>query len=298
MTNILITGGTGLVGRRLISLLLKEGYTVGVLSRRDVKLKNVQSFLWTDFTVDIEALRFADVIVHLAGANVGEKRWTRNRKKEITNSRVATAELIRKGLFDNKIKIDAFICASAVGFYGEGADDVLTEKSSNVTKDFLSDVCEEWENKAQDFSSICRVASVRIGFVLDKNADGFKKLVKPVRFGIGASLGTGNQYMSWIHLDDLVHIFLTVIKDDCFSGPVNACSPNPLTNSELTKKVARHLQKPLFMPNVPQIILRLLLGEMADLALVGYRVFPKKLIDHGFTFQYPTLEGSLKEIYN
>ena len=197
-----------------------------------------------------------------------------------------------------KIEIDAFISASGVGFYGEGGDEILTEESPNVTKDFLSGVCEQWENKAEEFSGMCRSASVRIGFVLDKNADGFNKLVQPIRFGVGASLGSGNQYMSWVHLDDLTQIFLTVIKDETFSGPVNACSPNPLTNNDLTKKVAKHLHKPLFMPNVPRMVIKVLLGEMGDLALVGNRVLPAKLLKQGFKFKYPILEDALKEIYN
>ena len=297
MKNILITGATGLVGRRLITLLLKNGYQVGVLSRGAVDIVGVKSFLWSSVEVDLEALIFADVIVHLAGANVGEKRWTANRKKEIIDSRVGTAELIRTGLVDNDIKIDAFISASGVGFYGEGGDEILTEKSPNVTKDFLSGVCEQWENKAEEFSGLCRSASVRIGFVLDKNADGFNKLVQPIRFGVGAALATGNQYMSWIHLDDLAEIFLTVIENQSLSGPINACSPNSLTNKDLTKKIARHLKKPLFMPNVPRFVLQLLLGEMSDLALVGNRVYPEKVLGNGFVFKHPDLESALERIY-
>ncbi len=297
MTKILITGGTGLVGKKLINLLLQKGYEVGVLSRKVVSIKNVHSFLWDKTSVDKNALEFADVIVHLAGASVGAKRWTKKRKQEIITSRVTSAELIRQSLLQNKITIDAFISASAVGIYGERSNEMLTEKTATKPTDFLSTVCSKWETKANEFSSICRSVSVRIGFVLDKEAEGFQKLVNPIKMGIGAPLGNGNQYMSWIHLDDLVNVFVQVIENKKFIGSVNACSPEPLTNRELTKQVAQHLQKPLFMPAIPKFVLKIILGEMSDLALIGNRVIPQKLITNDFQFTYPTLKDALKEIY-
>jgi uncharacterized protein (TIGR01777 family) len=297
MTKILITGGTGFIGRELISLLLKKGFEVGVLSREKVTFKNVQSFLWSRESLDLRSLVFADVVVHLAGTNVGSKRWSKSRKEDIISSRVNTAGMIRKALIENNIKIDAFISASAVGYYGDGGEEKLTESSAVVRPDFLSEVCVKWEKAAADFSSICRVASVRVGFVLGKNSDAFKKLVLPISMGFGAPLGNGKQYMSWVHLQDLTEIFLRVIEDSSLEGSINACSPNPLTNAELTKKIAHHLGRPLFMPNVPQFALKLLLGEMSSLALVGNRVLPEKLQNHGFHFQYAGLEEALKEVY-
>ena len=298
MTNILITGGSGLIGRDLISLLLEKGYRVGVLSRRQVSFKGVRPFLWTTDKLDIEALKFADVIVHLAGANVGERRWSESRKEEIISSRIDTAELIRKGLIENNIKIEAFISASASGYYGEGKEIILTEQSPIITPDFLSEVCVKWEQKAAEFSSICRTAGVRIGFVSGRKSAGFEKLALPISLGFGSPLGDGKQYMSWIHLKDLTQIFMSTIEDKTLEGVINGCSPNPLTNKELTKKIATHLGRPLFMPNVPPFILKLLLGEMANLALVGNRIIPEKLQNHGFQFKYPTLEEALKEIYS
>ena len=297
MTKILITGGSGLVGQDLTSLLLKKGYQVGILSRKKINIENVQTFLWDNNSIQLEALQFADIIIHLAGANVGSKRWNKKQKQIIIDSRVGSGELIRKELIRNKITIKAFISASAIGFYGEGGNLPLTETSSVITPDFLSNVCVKWENMATKFSGICRSASVRVGFVLDKNSPGFNKLVLPINMGVGAPLGKGNQYMSWVHIQDLSHIFLKVIEDNTLHGVINACSPTPLTNRELTKSIAKHLKKPLFMPPVPKFILRLLLGEMGDLALVGSRIIPEKLLNHGYQFQFPTIESALEEIY-
>ena len=298
MLNILITGGTGLVGQRVMAHLLSKGYKVGILSRQVVKINNVRSFLWDNKQLDLEALRFADVIVHLAGVNVGSKRWSKKRKELIISSRVSTAELIRSSLIENNISIDSFISASAIGYYGEGGDKKLIESDSTITPDFLSEVCHKWEDQTALFSSICRTASVRIGFVIDKKADGFNKLVQPIKLGFGSGLGSGKQFMSWIDLHDLANVFIYVIENKKMEGPVNACSPEAITNNELSAQTAKFFKKPYFMPNVPKVALRLLLGEMANLALVGNRVYPQKLIDSGFEFEYPSFQKTLEHIYS
>lgn len=298
MLNILITGGTGLVGTQLMHHLLAKGYQVGILSRRLIKLKNVKTFLWDDQQIDLEALRFADIIIHLAGVSVGDKRWTKKRKELIIASRINTAELIRTSLVKNNIAIDAFISASAVGYYGESGDRIVTESDLTVTPDFLSSVCQKWEEQTNLFASICRTASVRIGFVVDKKADGFNKLVQPIRLGIGSAIGTGKQYMSWIDLDDLVRLFTYVIEHQNLQGPINGCSPEAITNKVLSREVADYFNKPFFMPNVPQFVLRILLGEMGNLALVGNRVYPKKILDAGFKFKYPTFSETLEHSYS
>jgi len=297
MVSVLVTGATGLIGSRLVDLLLSKGYQVGILSRKKVTLKNVRSFQWSSSKIDLEALIFADVIVHLAGANVGAKRWTNSWKREIISSRIDTAELIRETLVTNNLTIDAFISASAIGYYGEGGSQILDEETPVVESNFLSEVCEQWENKTKEFSSICRTASVRIGFVLDKKSQSFFKLTQPIKWGVGAALGSGKQYVSWIHLDDLTRIFLTVIKDKNLSGVINGCSSEPLTNIDLTKKIANKLKRPLFLPSIPELFLRILLGEMGDLALTSTRVISNKLEKRGFKFIYPTLDNALNEIY-
>jgi uncharacterized protein (TIGR01777 family) len=297
MLNILITGGTGLIGQRITDLLLTKGYTVGVLSRAKNTIQNVKNFVWSEDSIDVKALEFADVIVHLAGANVGEKRWTKKRKKEIIRSRTQSAALIRTTLLKYNISIDAFISASAIGYYGEGGDEKLTEDTKTVTPDFLSDVCQQWEDEAALFGPICRFASIRIGFVIGKKSIGFLKLVQPIKIGFGAALGSGKQYMSWIHLDDLARVFVYVIENKKLQGAINAVSPTPETNAELSKKTALYLSKPFFMPNVPGFVLKLLLGEMGNLALVGNRVVPQKLVDNEFEFQFPTLESALDDVF-
>lgn len=299
MKNILITGATGFIGEGLVLHLLEMGYNVGVLSRRDVKIEGVSSYLW-DYEkkeIDLQALKFADIIIHLAGANVGDKRWTKKRKQEILDSRVHTSRLIREELLKNDLSIEAFISASGVGFYGEGNDRDLTEDNLVVTPDFLSDVCVAWEEEANKFKSICRVSYIRTGFVVDKYSVGFMKMVMPIAMGFGAPLGSGNQYTSWIHIQDLVRVYELVIREESLKGPINATSPFPITNKEMSRQIAKHLKKAFFMPSVPRFVLKAILGEMGNLVLVGNKVIPQKLIKRGFKFDFLNLKDALQEIF-
>ena len=299
MKNILITGATGFIGKELVIHLLEKGYSVGVLSRRDVNIEGVSSYLW-DYEkkeIDLQALKFADIIIHLAGANVGDKRWTKKRKQEILDSRVQTSRLIRQELLKNDLSIEAFISASGIGFYGEGNDQDLTEDNLVVTPDFLSNVCVAWEEEAKKFKSICRVAYIRTGFVVGKYAAGFMKMVKPIAMGFGAPLGSGHQYTSWIHIQDLVRIYELVIREENLKGSINATSPFPITNKEMSMQIAKHLKRAFFMPSVPRFVLKVILGEMGNLVLVGNKVIPQKLIKGGFKFDFLNLKDALEEIF-
>jgi uncharacterized protein (TIGR01777 family) len=297
MRKVLITGGTGFIGKVLVQQLLSKGYEVGLLSRSPQNIDNVTSFLWNakDF-IDLDALRFADVIVHLAGENVGSGRWTKARKQRIRESRVTPIKLIREKIKEYDLKIDTFISASGIGYYGNGGDKVLSEENTVVNQDFLSDVCVLWENEAATLNDFCRAVSVRVGFVLDKDSEAFQKLSQPIKYGLGSPLGSGEQYVSWIHLQDLIRVFIKVIEDETFEGQVNGCSPNPICQETLTKAVASAHKKSLFLPNVPSFALKLLLGEMSDLVISGCRAVPNKLIDHGFSFKYRKIEEALSEI--
>lgn len=296
--NVLVTGGTGFIGSELIKELSSQGYNVAILSRSHHRRTGIKVFTWDleKGIIDLEALRFADCIVHLAGENVGAGRWSSKRKKEILASRTAPIALMKRALLDNDITIDSFICASGIGYYGDAGAELLDESNTVSKRDFLSDVCVEWEKGAQSLSGLCRVVSVRVGFVLDAKSEAFNKLLMPIKLGVGSPLGSGKQFISWIHLKDLVSVFMKTIQDETLCGVFNGCSPNPVTQKELTVALATTYKKPLWMPNVPKFALQLLLGEMADLVTAGCRAIPQRLLEGSFEFSFPKIAGALKQI--
>lgn len=297
--NILITGGTGMIGHRLTELLLAKGHKVSYLSRKKEKLPNVEVFQWDIQKGYIEegALEAADYVVHLAGAGIADKRWTDEQKKEIIDSRIQPIELINSYLQKNNIQLKGFISASAIGIYGGDTGDVRLDENSELGNDFLAECTKLWEIHAKKMTNTARIVSVRIGIVLSEKGGALPKLVQPIRLGFGAALGSGKQFMSWIHVDDLCEIFVKALEDDTMQGPYNAVAPNPVTNQEMTSVAAQVLKKPLWLPNVPSFALKLVFGEMGIVVTGGNFVLNKRLSkETDFQYKFINIKEALNDL--
>jgi len=297
---ILITGASGLIGPKLIRNLLEKGHSVSVLSRNPHKIKGVQVFKWDidNQTIDNESLNGVDTIIHLAGAGIADERWTKARKQLIVDSRVLSTQLLYRAIEETKAPIKTIISASAVGFYGDRADEILTESSSNGTG-FLADCCRQWENAVDEGQKFgVRLVKFRIGLVLAKQGGALAKLETPVSLFLGAPLGSGKQWMPWIHVKDLLALFEKAIENPEFEGTFNACSPIPVTNFEFTKILAKTLFRPVWPIKVPKFVLKAVLGEMSQVILISNHTSSQKLINTGFKFRYAGLDEALKEIYS
>jgi len=291
---ILITGATGFIGTALSERLKSSGHQIAVLTRSG-PAPSENRFAWNpDIGVlDIRALRDIDTVVHLAGENIGAKRWTPDYKRQIADSRIKSTAL----LVDSISRLDhrpcVLISASAIGYYGNRGDELLTE-TSGPGVGFLSELCREWEAAAQKATALgLRVVCLRTGMVLSRSGGTLERMLPMFKLGLGGTFGSGNQYWSWIALDDMVRAVEFAVLNDRLTGPVNIVSPNPVTNAGFTKTLAQLLHRPALFP-VPAPILRLALGEMADnLILSSQRVEPKRLADEHFAFDCPTLESAL-----
>jgi len=300
MSNVLISGGSGLVGQHLCKSLQEKGYDVAILSRSSKPKTHTPSYYWdiNRNDIDIEAINNCDFIIHLAGVNIGEKRWTRKRKIEILNSRVKSIDLIFKNL-DKKNKLKAVISASAVGYYGAHTTEKIFSETDSSSNDFLGETCSLWEQAADKFTGIgIRTVKIRTGVVLSKKGGALAKLKMPIQLGFGSAIGHGRQYMPWIHMDDLCAIYIQALENKEMNGAFNAVAPEHVTNKALTRKMARTLHKPFWFPNIPAFIMKLLFGEMAVMLLSGSRVSSAKIEASGYTFQFPNLESALKDLYS
>jgi uncharacterized protein len=296
--NILITGASGSIGTRLTELLLDQGHQVAHLSRNHQRSK-ARIYLWdiNKKQIDPHAFDGVDTIIHLAGAGIADKPWTDERKWEILKSRTQSTKLLHEELQKRKHSVTTFISASAIGYYGVEDNEKLYKENDESGTDFLANVVRQWEAEIDRISELdIRVVKIRIGIVLDPKHGALKELVKPVKYYAGAPLGTGEQYVSWIHLDDLVAIFLKAIQDETMRGAYNGVAPNPITNRELTKAIATQLGRPLFLPAVPAFVLKALLGEMATLVLKGNKVSSEKIEQTGLKFQYDKIEKALANL--
>ncbi len=296
MKKILITGGSGLVGKQITGLLEKKGYEVAWLSRNPEKYKQ-KSFSWDveKQTIDPDALKWADGIIHLAGEGVADKRWTAERKKAILQSRTQSTLLLKHAIEKSEKKPQVFVSASAVGYYGFNTGDVLMDENGKAGNDFLAQVVNAWENEVEKITEIgIRTVMLRIGIVLDKRGGALPEMLKPP---IAAPLGDGQQWMSWIAIDDLARIFLFALENKEMNGVYNAVGPNPATNAELTKAAAKRVGKIFVGIGVPGFALKIVLGDMAQMVLGGNRVSAKKIQKEGFEFKYPVLEEALEKIY-
>ena len=296
---VLLTGASGLVGAKLIKSLLNKGFEVAVLSRTPSSFPLINAYQWdiSKQEMDLKALEGVDTIIHLAGAGIADKRWTKSRKQEIIDSRVESTRLLYKSIRLTKAPIKTFISASATGFYGDRNDEILNEES-NAGSGFLAECCRQWEDAVSEGSSMgIRVVKLRIGVVLSRRGGALSELSRPVNLFVGAALGSGKQWMPWIHLKDLVSIFEKSIENHDLTGTFNACSPFPVTNLEFTKILAKKLFRPVWPIRVPSFVLKLLLGEMSSVILNSNRCNPQRIIDSGFRFRYLYLEDALNEIY-
>jgi uncharacterized protein (TIGR01777 family) len=296
MKNILITGGSGRIGKHLIPLLKQNGHNVAILTRKTA-FSGPTSYAWNpeNREIDLRAFENTDTIIHLAGAPIAGARWTKEYKRKILESRVNGTRFLAEIIASNKLNIKSFISASAVGFYGNSGEEWVDEESS-AGNDFLSSVCIQWEAEAKKISeSGVRTVIVRTGQVLSD--EGLMPVIsRPVKFGAGAVLGTGNQFMSWIHYMDLCRLYLRAVEDDSIYGIYNATAPQPVPHRDFMKKLAAAMHRPLILPRVPGRILKMIIGEKADLILGGQRVACNKIIQQGFMFEYGTLENALNDL--
>lgn len=295
--NILISGGSGLVGKSLVKKLTAKGHIVRVLSRNKTDLPN--EFYWNlrSKFIDHKAFENLDCIIHLAGASIS-KRWTNEYKKELYSSRIETADLLKKYCIKNGVKLKSFISASGANFYGTfTSDEILDENSGAIKQDFLADLCIKWEKAALNFSDLAeRVVCLRTAMVLAKNGGAFPILKKTVDFNFGSAVGSGNQWMNWIHLDDLVNMYIFALENAEISGVYNAVADDVPTNQIFMKTLSNVSGKLFFPLNVPSIVLKLLFGEMSSIILKGTRISNKKIKSQGFDFQYSELDKAFEDL--
>jgi uncharacterized protein len=294
---ILITGASGLVGSRLTELLLQKGHHVSHLGRSK-RAGSAPSFVWDveNKSIDPQALEGVDTIINLAGAGVADKRWTAQRKKEILESRTHSTQLLFDTLKKQNHSVKTFVSASAIGYYGFGLHDEIFTEESNGGNDFLASVTKQWEEETNTITSLgLRVVKLRIGIVLSDKGGALVEMAKPIRLGAGSPLGTGKQYLSWIHLDDLCGMFIKAVENEKMEGTYNAVT-NWATNADFTKAIAHILKKPLWLPPVPSFVMKIILGEMANLVVNGSKVSSEKIRKVGFQFKYEELEGALRNL--
>jgi len=296
--SVLISGGSGLIGTHLTTSLLTAGYKVTHLSRKGNQSGKARVFMWDPEKklIDHEAFEGLDFIIHLAGANIGEKRWTIKRKEEIIKSRVNSTRFLHKTVVDNGIRLKAFISASATGIYGSETSEKIFNENDPPASDFLGSVCKQWEAAADLFyNSGIRTVKIRSGVVLEKSDSALSKLMASGKFGFLIQTGTGLQYMPWIHVNDLCNIYIEALEDSEMGGAYNAVAPQQVTHREFIHVLAKVMKLPV-LPPVPGFLIRIALGEMSEMILNGSRISSEKIMNTGYSFQFKTLENALYNI--
>lgn len=299
MATVLITGGNGLIGKQLRRMLLDRGYEVSIVSRTRKPVDGCKVYAWNieQHKIDDEAIDTADYIIHLAGENIGSKRWTLKRKKEIIESRILTAQLLFEKVIERKRNIHAFISASAAGYYGMITSGKIFTETDQPSSDFTGLTCREWEEAGKMFQNAgIRTVFIRTGVVLAKESEALSKMVLQVKTGFGSATGSGKQYLSWIHIGDLCRIYISALENTAMTGAYNATAPEYITNHEFMRKLSLVLRKPFWFPNIPAFAMKMLFGEMSGLLLRGSRISSEKIRSTGFEFQYPDVESTLKNI--
>jgi len=297
--HILLTGGSGLVGSDLTQLLLDKGHEVSHLSREPRNDPKVKTYLWDIYKgqIDEKCIEGVDTIVHLAGAGIADKRWTDQRKKELIESRTQSIGLIYGLLRDKPHHVESVVSASATGYYNDRRDELLTEESK-PSNDFLANCCIQWEQAVDKGEELgLRILKFRTGVVLTAKGGALPKMAQPVKLGVGSPLGNGKQWIPWIHQQDVIDLYLYGIENTSLKGVYNMVAPNPATNKQLTQTIAKQLHKPLWLPNIPAFVLKLLLGEMSTIVLGSTKVSAQKIENAGFRFKYPTVTEALADIY-
>ena len=291
-----------MVGQAIVKVLHEQDISVNYLTTREDKItssENYQGFYWNPENGEIDLACFQDIdaIINLAGASIAQ-RWTKDYKRSILESRIKSLNTLRNGLEKlNSVNIKSFVTASAIGIYPDSLTHFYDEKETSVDDSFVGDVVKQWEACADEFSTFdFAVAKIRIGIVLSTEGGALPKMAAPIANFVGAPVASGEQWQSWIHIDDLAQMFLFVLKNR-LSGVFNGVSPNPVTNCKLTKELAGVLNRPLLLPNIPKFALKGLFGKMSYLLFASQRVSSKKIEKLGFNFQYPNLGLALKNLY-
>src|SRR5690606_1272523 len=298
---VLITGGTGLVGTALTELLVEKDYTVTILTRNKnltSKHPNITYGYWdiNKGVIDKEELLSANYMVHLAGAGIADKPWSKKRKKEILDSRVEPIKLICNSLKNNAHQLKAFISASGVGYYGAITTNTIFDETAPAANDFLGKTCLQWELAVDELNDLSiRTVKLRTGIVLAKNGGALPKMMQPFKFSLGAALGSGKQIMPWIHIDDLAQLYVAAIENDNFNGAYNAIDRN-VSNKDFSKILSKTMNKPFWLPNVPGFMLKFFLGEMAVILLEGSAASNQKLLQTGFKLKFINLEMGLRKL--
>jgi uncharacterized protein (TIGR01777 family) len=297
--NILITGGSGFVGTRLTEILIEKGYTVSHLSRKQDLNHQIKKFKWDPANnfIDLNSLQNIDHIVNLAGAGVADKRWTDERKAEILSSRINSSKLLYETLSANSHKVKSVITASAIGYYGFSSDKKIFEENDKPANDFLATVTKLWEEEIDKISKLnIRIVKLRIGVVLSEKGGALPKIVLPIKLFAGSSLGSGDQIVSWIDLDDLCNMFVYAIENPKMEGAYNAVAPNPVSYSELTNIIGKVLSRPIWPISVPRFLLKIAVGEMEVVIAESCNVRNKRIAEEtDFKYQYTNITDCLKK---
>lgn len=297
MATILITGGTGLIGKALSESLTEQGHHVRILSRTPRAGAKIPEFYWNVEKQEIDGKAFDGVehIVHLAGIGVADKRWTEKRKQEIISSRVDSMKLMTDTVKQKGLHLKSFTGASAIGIYGMGVSEQIFSEDDRGQEDFLWKTCELWERSYDQIKALSdKTCILRIGVVLSEKGGALKRLLPIFKAGLGSPIGNGKQYMPWIHLDDMVALIVESLFNPAVEGVYNAVATEHITNAYFSKSIARTLSKPYFMPAVPAFAMKLLYGEMANVLLRGVRASNQKLLNTGFRFRFPELKPALE----
>ncbi|WP_264521632.1 TIGR01777 family oxidoreductase [Flavobacterium sp. N1994] len=298
---ILITGATGLIGSELVKLLLSKNHSVNYLTTSKSKIENkpnYEGFYWSpeEGKIDENALQGVDAIIHLAGANIAQ-RWTDKYKQEIIESRTLSSELLYNLVKKHPNSVKQIISASGTAIYPDSISKVYYETATESEDSFLSNVVKRWEESVNTFQVLgIKVCKLRTGIVLSNLGGALPEMVKPINMGLGAGMGSGKQMQSWIHIKDLVALYYFALENQ-LGGVYNAVSPNPVSNQELTKVIAKTLKKPLWLPNVPKFVMKIVLGEMCELLFSSKNLSAKKISTAGFQFQFPRIDRALADLY-
>ena len=300
MKTILITGGTGLIGMELAKKLKAKGNRLVLLTRTSRPVAPYDAvFSWDPEKGEIDgnALKDVDILIHLAGAGIADERWTPERKQVIISSRVNSLQVIRTSLKDQNLRLEALISGSAIGWYGAISDDKIHFENEPAAADFMGETCRLWEEAADSFQAFAdRIVKIRTGVVLSLDGGALAKLITPVKLFVGSPLGSGRQQMPWIHIHDIVNTFDWATSHAEIKGAFNATAGGSCTNRQFTKALAEATHRPMLPFSVPSFVLRAMFGEMSATFLEGSRISNQKLLDHGFTFEFPELGPALKDL--
>ncbi len=298
MSTVLITGGSGLIGTALTKALLSSGWSVHHLGRTQRDDGPVRSFVWDlrKGTIDRAALKGVEHIVHLAGAGIADERWTEERIVELIDSRVGTSRLLMKAVLEEHTSIRTMVSAAGINYYGAQTSSHVFTEDDPPGGDTIARISKDWEDAVDEWTPYARVVKLRTPIVLAREGGALKKLAAPVKWGLGAALGTGEQWMPWVHIDDLVRIYMQALSDDRMRGAYNVNTGNDVTNSEFMRTLARVLRRPYFLPNIPGWILKIALGELAIILLEGSRASNSKLLATGSEFRSATLLPALEDL--